>query len=410
MNTIRFRLTACLALLLAATPALLPTALLAAEAAVPAAADFARGPHNGRLLVDGAFVLELAIFESGVPPEYHVWATQDGQALAPQDFSVDVALTRLGGQVDRFEFEVVEDYWRSLQVVGEPHSFDVEVSVRHGGVEHRWSYPSYEGRVVMAAALAEASGLGTAVAGPARIREQVRLHGQVGFDPERVVEVGARFPGLIRRVNASIGDTVPAGATLATVEANESLRSYDLQSPLAGVVVARTANVGASAGTSALFTIADYSRLLLNLSVFPQQATAVQLGQPVQLRSGEQDIETTISVLTPSTDAPTLSAHAELDNSDGRWTPGQWVAADVTVAETDVTLAVDNRALQGFRDWQVVFIRIGDTYEIRPLELGRSDGRFTEVLGGLQAGDEYVVDNSYLLKADLEKSGASHDH
>ena len=34
----------------------------------------------------------------------------------------------------------------------------------------------------------------------------------------------------------------------------------------------------------------------------------------------------------------------------------------------------------------------------------------TEVLEGLNPGDRYVVENSYLLKADLEKSGASHDH
>ena len=40
----------------------------------------------------------------------------------------------------------------------------------------------------------------------------------------------------------------------------------------------------------------------------------------------------------------------------------------------------------------------------------RSDGNLTEVLGGLQAGDRYVVENSYLIKADIEKSGASHDH
>ena len=73
-------------------------------------------------------------------------------------------------------------------------------------------------------------------------------------------------------------------------------------------------------------------------------------------------------------------------------------------------LLVENRALQGFRDWQVVFIKVGNVYEIRPLELGRSDGHFTEVLSGLNIGDTYVVENSYLLKADLEKSGASHDH
>ena len=32
------------------------------------------------------------------------------------------------------------------------------------------------------------------------------------------------------------------------------------------------------------------------------------------------------------------------------------------------------------------------------------------VLGGLAAGDEIVVGQSYLVKADIEKSGAAHDH
>lgn len=58
----------------------------------------------------------------------------------------------------------------------------------------------------------------------------------------------------------------------------------------------------------------------------------------------------------------------------------------------------------------MVFIKVGDEYEIRPLELGISDGRFTQVLSGLNVGDDYVVNQSYLIKADIEKSGASHDH
>ena len=86
------------------------------------------------------------------------------------------------------------------------------------------------------------------------------------------------------------------------------------------------------------------------------------------------------------------------------------VAGDIVVETVEAPLVVDNRALQSFRDWTVVFIQVDDTYEIRPLELGRSDGNLTEVLGGLQAGDRYVVENSYLIKADIEKSGASHDH
>ena len=42
-----------------------------------------KGIHNGRLLHDQNFTLELAIFETGVPPEYRAWAYVDGKAVAP---------------------------------------------------------------------------------------------------------------------------------------------------------------------------------------------------------------------------------------------------------------------------------------------------------------------------------------
>jgi len=57
-----------------------------------------------------------------------------------------------------------------------------------------------------------------------------------------------------------------------------------------------------------------------------------------------------------------------------------------------------------------VFGRYGNDLEARPLELGRSDGKFIEVVSGLNAGEVYAATNSFLIKADLEKSGASHDH
>jgi cobalt-zinc-cadmium efflux system membrane fusion protein len=126
---------------------------------------------------------------------------------------------------------------------------------------------------------------------------------------------------------------------------------------------------------------------------------------------GEQTVDSTILYLNPGEgNSPNVVARVPLDNPERLWTPGLLVEGDVVTAEIPVPLLVDNMAIQTFRDWQVVFINISDTYEIRPLTLGRTDGRFTEVLEGLNAGDEYVVVNSYLIKADLEKSGASHDH
>jgi cobalt-zinc-cadmium efflux system membrane fusion protein len=44
------------------------------------------------------------------------------------------------------------------------------------------------------------------------------------------------------------------------------------------------------------------------------------------------------------------------------------------------------------------------------LELGERDGEWVEVLGGIDPGTPYVVEQSFLIKADIEKSGASHDH
>ncbi len=44
------------------------------------------------------------------------------------------------------------------------------------------------------------------------------------------------------------------------------------------------------------------------------------------------------------------------------------------------------------------------------LDLGINNSEWVEVLGGLKPNTEYVTENSFLIKADIEKSGASHDH
>ena len=75
-----------------------------------------------------------------------------------------------------------------------------------------------------------------------------------------------------------------------------------------------------------------------------------------------------------------------------------------------VALAVKKQALQNFRDFTVVFARFENTFEVRMLELGESNGDYVEVLGGLKPGTEYVTDNSFILKADILKNNASHDH
>ena len=112
------------------------------DAQSAATENFERGPHNGRLLRDGDFALEITIFESGVPPEFRVYPYRDGQPVAPETVDLTIELGRLGDRIDTFSFRPESDYLRGDGVVLEPHSFAVRVQARAGSRESNFSKSS----------------------------------------------------------------------------------------------------------------------------------------------------------------------------------------------------------------------------------------------------------------------------
>lgn len=381
--------------------------------AAPAAGDFERGPHNGRLLREGEFALEITIFEDGVPPQYRLYATQAGQPVDPDTVEANIELQRLDGEINRFVFSANEDHLGSPDTVVEPHSFDVKVTARHSGRDFAWHFASYEGRTTIPAAAAKDAGVVVAAAGPAVIREVVPLLGTVALDGNRHASVRARFPGIVRSAPVQVGQPVRAGQTLATIEANESMRSYALTAPFDGVVLARHTNVGDVAGDAVLFEIANLSQVWVELRAIGTDADKLAPGQAVRLRSatGGATAESKIDAILPiATAGQGVIARVVVPNDESRWRPGMTVSAEVAVSTREVPLAVKESGLQPFRDFTVVFAQVGDTYEVRMLDLGDRDGDYAEVLGGLKPGTRYVSGNSFLIRADIEKSGASHDH
>jgi membrane fusion protein, heavy metal efflux system len=394
------------------------TLLLAAcgsrEMATPAQEpEVVKGPNNGRMLVEGDFAIELAIFETGVPPEYHAWPTSGGKPVPLEDVRLTVTLNRLGDKQDRFEFSPQEDYLRGGGTVLEPHSFIVQVNAQHAGKVYEWSFESFEGRTTIASNIAESAGIKTETAGPAKLVQTVSLYGRVVPDPAFEREVSARFPGVIKSVSKNLGDRVTEGDVLARIESDESLQTYALRAPIAGVITTREANAGEQSGGKSLFTITDNSRVMVELSVFPRDRARIKSGAPVSIQVADADdkVEGAIERLTLVAAADqSVIARARVDNRKSLLVAGSFVTGEVAVASREVPLAVKNSGLQPFRDFTVVFERIGDTYEVRMLELGEQHGQWVEVLGGLEPGAQYVTENSYVIKADVEKSGASHDH
>jgi cobalt-zinc-cadmium efflux system membrane fusion protein len=372
-----------------------------------------KGPHRGRLLKDGDFTLELSIFETGVPPEFRVWVTEQDQPVKPDDVDLTVKLIRLGDRIDTIGFKPQDDFLRGDTVIYEPHSFVVSIEAVYNGKTHSWQYDNFEGRTKIGAEVAEAFGLETLIAGPIVLQETVTLYGRIMTNTERVREVSARFDGVIQSVTPSLGDTVRKGQSLAKVESNESLKSYTVKAPIGGVITQRDANPGEQTGGRQLFTITDTSSVWVDLSVFPADRARVIAGAPVTITAaiGDPSVESVINRVNVQAESnQSVTARAVLDNPDGRFLPGTYVTAEVIVGTHPVPLAVKRTGLQAFRDFTVVYAQIGDEYEVRMLELGRQDREWIEVLGGLDPGTRYVSENSYLVKADIEKSGASHDH
>jgi membrane fusion protein, heavy metal efflux system len=380
-----------------------------------AAEDFERGPHRGRMLRSGDFAVEVTIFEEGVPPEFHVYAYRKGKPISPRDVTLAMEVGRLGGKVDRFAFAPQSDFLRGAGVVREPHSFDVKLRATEQGRAHQWAYPSYEGRTKISAEAARAGGVKTEVAGPVAMAELAEMAGRIEITPEGQGRVRAWYPGRIVALNAELGQRVRKGQVLARVESSHSLQTYSIPAPLSGVIIEKPSNVGDVAGEIPLFVIADPDKLHAEFFVYPRDAERVRAGQRVEVRtlSGDTRVNAPVEAIVPTTDiaSQTLVAHVHLPpGSSATFRPGMGVEGSFQVANRPVPLAVKTKALQRFRDFTVVFAKVGNTYEVRMLELGRQTPDWTEVLGGLEPGTEYVTDGAFLIRADIEKSGASHDH
>lgn len=205
--------------------------------------------------------------------------------------------------------------------------------------------------------------------------------------------------------------TLPALATAPV----ESMARHEMRSPLDGTVTERNVTVGeAVTADEKLFVVTDLSSVWVDIAVYASDLAAVHQGQEATVRSTDlgSEVSGRVSFFGPLVGQETRAATARIvvPNPGGQWRPGLFVTVRLVREATTVPLAVAVDAIQTFRDWQVVFVRYGDWFEARPVELGRSDGEWVEVRAGLKAGEQYASKNSFAVKAEIGKLGASHDH
>tara|TARA_R110000782_G_scaffold188367_9_gene278404 strand:+ start:1150 stop:2661 length:1512 start_codon:yes stop_codon:yes gene_type:complete len=205
------------------------------------------------------------------------------------------------------------------------------------------------------------------------------------------------------------------GVDLSSIKDIEDLSRYEIRSPISGVIINKHVSQGeAVTSENTLFVLADLSEVWVEFTVYPRHLTSVHVGQSVSVEVDaiNQSLSGTVAWIGPLVGDETRSAKAyvTLENPDRVLRPGLFVNVKIENAQANIPVAVKHSAIQTYNDWKVVFIRKGDQFEVRPIEQGRQDDEWVEVLSGLESGTEYVSTNSFLFKAELGKSSASHDH
>ncbi|MBK8861063.1 MAG: efflux RND transporter periplasmic adaptor subunit [Sphingomonadales bacterium] len=377
-------------------------------------AEAEKGPNGGRLLKDGDFAVEVTVFETGQEPQFRVYATRGGEPVDPASVQLTMTLRRLGGEVNTFAFKPEGKFLAGQGVVEEPHSFDVEVVAVENGKRHVWKYASPEGRTHITAEAAKAGGIEIMTAGPATIGETRELFGTVALDPSARSEIRGQFPGRVVSVTKAVGDYVQRGQLLARIESSESLQVYPVYATVSGVVAERNGNPGNVTGDRALYVITDPAQTSVVFNIFPKDLAVIQPGMRVEIEAmdGTPVAASQLGGYLPegNAEAGTALVRTSVPNRAGRLRAGMALRGKVVVNAVTVPLAVRTEAIQPFRDFKVVFANFGQDYEVRMLELGRSSPEWTEVLSGIKPGTPYAAKGSFLIRADIEKSGASHDH
>ncbi len=198
---------------------------------------------------------------------------------------------------------------------------------------------------------------------------------------------------------------------------DQSLTRYELTAPISGVITEKHITIGEKiSGDDQPFIIADTSQVWVDFTLYQKDLAAVRKGQEVAITPYENGVFATgkvewiSSYLDEST--RTATARAVIDNREGLFFPGMFVSGKVAVDNVKVDQAIKKTGIQVVEEKRVVFVQSGEEFTIHPVELGREDHEYIEVVSGLFSGQRYAYKNSFTLKSELEKDsfGGGHAH
>jgi cobalt-zinc-cadmium efflux system membrane fusion protein len=266
-----------------------------------------------------------------------------------------------------------------------------------------------EGLIAMDAQRMQAAGVRLAQAGPATVRSVLQLPGEIRFNEDRTAHVVPRVAGIAETVPANLGQNVKKGQLLAVLssaavsEQRSELLAASKRLELARTTFTREKQLWEEKVSAEQdYLQARQALREAEIAVSNAQQKLAATGAGAGGAGGLNRFE-----LRAPFDGVIVEKHLSVGEAV-QDTTQVFTISDLRSVWAEMRVAA--QALQKMEQQTVVFVPVQGGFRAQPVRVGRSDGKATEVLEGLQPGQSYVAEGSFMLKAELGKATAEHSH
>jgi RND family efflux transporter MFP subunit len=182
--------------------------------------------------------------------------------------------------------------------------------------------------------------------------------------------------------------------------AKKQLSDVNITSPINGIVKEKQASRGEYLNPgSPIATIVQINPLRLKLEIPENFAATVKAGQTVRLKVdtfGDHEFTGRVKRINPTLDEKnrSLTAEAEVGNSDGRLKPGMFARARIASDQASAALMVPVKSVVTLAGVNKVFILENGKAVERQVKLGEQDGMLVEILEGVKPGEKVITSNT----------------
>ncbi|MFR9619915.1 MAG: efflux RND transporter periplasmic adaptor subunit [Rikenellaceae bacterium] len=202
--------------------------------------------------------------------------------------------------------------------------------------------------------------------------------------------------------NAAMGVTT---AQISYANAKISLEDMKVVSPIDGVIVDReyqTPNIEISSGI-VLFSVMDYAKMLLDVSLSESTMSYIELGMPVYVTHysiSNRPVKAVIDQISPAIDSETRTYKAviEVDNHDLLLRPGMFVQTDIVTASVEDAIVIPKSMVRTSRGRSYVYLADGTSAMQTEITTGIDNDTYVEVVSGLWEGDKLIVEGYETLR------------